>query len=96
MKRLYAILLLTAFGPHTPVLASTDDPLVPCVVNGNCNNASGGKGGTGGQHGTDGQDGLPGCDGGTDPSPDGKFYIPGTDQECNPGPGDRRKLDADQ
>ncbi|PYE89555.1 hypothetical protein [Phyllobacterium leguminum] len=37
-------------------------------------------------------DGIPGCDGGTNPSPDGKFYIPGTKQECNPGDDDRKKL----
>jgi len=42
--------------------------------------------------GQDGRPGLPGCDGGTDPSPDGKFYIPGTRQECNPGDDDRKKL----
>jgi hypothetical protein len=37
-------------------------------------------------------DGKPGCDGGTRPSPDGKFYIPGTSRECNPGADDRKKL----
>lgn len=36
--------------------------------------------------------GIPGCAGGTDPSPDGKFYIPGTRRECNPGKQDRAKV----
>ena len=36
--------------------------------------------------------GMPGCDGGTNPSSDGKFYIPETGQECNPSDDDRRKL----
>lgn len=52
---------------------------------------SGEAGGNGGAGGHDGRPGLPGCDGGTDPSPDGKFYIPGTRQECNPSDDDRKK-----
>lgn len=40
----------------------------------------------------DGFPGMPGCDGGTNPSKDGKFYIPETGQECNPSDQDRRKL----
>ncbi|WP_237478359.1 hypothetical protein [Lichenibacterium dinghuense] len=36
--------------------------------------------------------GMPGCGGGTDPSPDGKFYVRGTNRECNPGKQDRAKL----
>lgn len=47
-------------------------------------------------NGADGGDGLsngmPGCGGGTDPSPDGKFYIKGTKRACNPGKQDRAKL----
>ncbi|WP_146119458.1 hypothetical protein [Phyllobacterium phragmitis] len=54
---------------------------------------NGGAGGQGGSGGRDGQSGMPGCDGGTNPSPDGKFYIPGTRQECNPSSEDRKKLD---
>lgn len=42
--------------------------------------------------GNGGPNGIPGCDGGTNPSPDGKFYIPGTKQECNPSDADRKKL----
>ncbi|OLP55969.1 hypothetical protein BJF92_02355 [Rhizobium rhizosphaerae] len=37
-------------------------------------------------------DGIPGCGGGTDPSPDGNFYVPGSLQKCNPGKADRQKL----
>lgn len=58
---------------------------------------SGGHSGTGGQGGRPGQagtPGMPGCDGGTDPAPDGRFYRPGTHQECNPSDTDRRKLKA--
>lgn len=39
-----------------------------------------------------GDDGIPGCDGGTNPSQDGKFYLSGTQQECNPGSEDFKKL----
>nr|CRY96124.1 hypothetical protein [uncultured prokaryote] len=46
-----------------------------------------------GNDGGSGTHGMSGCDGGTDPSPDGKFYIPGTTQECNPSDDDRKKLD---
>jgi hypothetical protein len=28
--------------------------------------------------------GMNGCSGGTTPSPDGKYYLPGTHEECNP------------
>ncbi len=48
--------------------------------------------GNGGNAGNGTSDGKPGCDGGTNPSPDGKFYIPGTKQECNPSDDDRKKL----
>ncbi|MBB3218290.1 hypothetical protein FHW72_003395 [Ochrobactrum sp. RC6B] len=34
---------------------------------------------------------MPGCDGGTNPAPDGKFYVPGTHQECNPSDDDRAR-----
>ncbi|WP_143850907.1 hypothetical protein [Brucella thiophenivorans] len=36
---------------------------------------------------------MPGCDGGTNPSADGKFYLPGTQEKCNPSDYDRKKLD---
>lgn len=42
--------------------------------------------------GVDGAPGISGCDGGTNPSPDGKFYLPGTQEECNPGTEDLKKL----
>lgn len=53
----------------------------------------GGTGGDGGDGGINGDAGLPGCDGGTDPSPAGKFYISGTMQECNPRDADLQKLE---
>ncbi|PYE29892.1 hypothetical protein C8J38_11144 [Rhizobium sp. PP-WC-2G-219] len=54
---------------------------------------NGGNGGIGnGHNGGDGTSTMPGCGGGTDPSPDDKFYIPGTKQECNPSDDDRQKL----
>lgn len=57
------------------------------------NGGTGGNGGSGnGQNGGDGTSRMPGCGGGTNPSPDGKFYIPDTKQECNPSEDDRRKL----
>jgi|AmaraimetaFIIA01_FD_contig_21_8885375_length_1274_multi_7_in_0_out_0_3 hypothetical protein len=60
---------------------------------------NGGAGGYMGKKGADGADGGngsdggssnntpggPGCRGGTDSDMDGKFYLPGTKQECNPG-----------
>ncbi|EAM7977253.1 hypothetical protein CC684_20120 [Salmonella enterica subsp. enterica serovar Bareilly] len=49
---------------------------------------SGGNGFPGGP--ADGQPGMPGCGGGTDPSPDGKFYTPEGIQ-CNPGTEDAKK-----
>lgn len=65
----------------------------------------GGAGGYMGEQGADGADGgsgsdggsasnthgRPGCPGGTDPYSDGKFYLPGTKQECNPGKQDLMK-----
>ncbi len=48
---------------------------------------SGGNGGDGGSTGN----GMPGCDGGTNPAADGKFYVPGTHQECNPSDDDRAR-----
>ncbi len=48
---------------------------------------AGGNGGDGGSAGN----GMPGCDGGTNPAADGKFYIPGTHQECNPSDDDRAR-----
>lgn len=56
------------------------------------NGGQGGNGGNGGDGGIDGQPGIPGCNGGTDPSLDGKFYIAGTKQECNPSDEDRQKV----
>ncbi|WP_026042381.1 hypothetical protein [Pantoea sp. A4] len=49
-----------------------------------------GKDGADGGNGSDGgsasnTSGRPGCPGGTDPDSTGKFYLPGTKQECNPG-----------
>lgn len=35
--------------------------------------------------GKNGQRGMDGCPGGTAPSPDGRYYLPGTHEECNPG-----------
>ena len=35
-------------------------------------------------------DGVPGCDGGTDPASDGRFYTP-DGIRCNPGPEDAQK-----
>lgn len=37
-----------------------------------------------------GQDGAPGCDGGTNPAADGRFYTPDGVQ-CNPSPEDAKK-----
>ncbi|WP_312808345.1 hypothetical protein [Agrobacterium cavarae] len=48
-------------------------------------NANGGKGTS---------NGTPGCGGGTNSAPDGRFYIPGTSQECNPGDADREKAEV--
>lgn len=52
--------------------------------------ADGGNGSDGGN--TDGSAGRPGCPGGADPDADGKFYLPGTTQECNPGKHDSMKV----
>lgn len=68
---------------------------------------AGGKGGGGymAEQGADGADGgsgsdggsasntpgRPGCPGGTDPDSGGKFYLPGTKHECNPGKQDLMK-----
>ncbi|NPE61692.1 hypothetical protein HKX68_00985 [Dickeya dadantii] len=41
-------------------------------------------GGAGLPGGKDGKPGMSGCPGGTLPSSDGKYYLPGTNQECNP------------
>lgn len=35
--------------------------------------------------GKNGQRGMNGCPGGTGPSPDGRYYLPGTHEECNAG-----------
>lgn len=47
-------------------------------------NASANQDGGAGLPGKDGQPGMNGCPGGTTPSSDGKFYLPGTVEECNP------------
>ena len=59
---------------------------------------NGGDGGTGsdGGNGSDGSNtvstpGLAGCPGGTNPDRSGKFYLPGTKQQCNPGKQDAMK-----
>ncbi|WP_336213060.1 hypothetical protein [Enterobacter sp. P82] len=57
------------------------------------NAAGGGNGGDGG-NGSDGTVSAPGragCPGGTDPDASGKFYLPGTKQQCNPGKQDAVK-----
>lgn len=57
------------------------------------NAADGGNGGDGG-NGSDGivsAPGRAGCPGGTDPDASGKFYLPGTKQQCNPGKQDAVK-----
>ncbi|EKC4779429.1 hypothetical protein OP140_002994 [Salmonella enterica] len=56
------------------------------------NDGKPGIGGMPGKGGMGGLDGIPGCDGGTNPSQDGKFYLPGTQQDCNPGVEDLKKL----
>ncbi len=72
--------------------------LVICIATvsfaGNRGNGSAGGivSGKSGTAGSQGKPGIPGCNGDTDPSPDGKFYLPGTNQECNPGDQDRQKL----
>lgn len=45
------------------------------------NDANGGAG----LAGKNGQRGMDGCPGGTSPSSDGRYYLPGTHEECNPG-----------
>lgn len=45
------------------------------------NDANGGAG----LAGKNGQRGMDGCPGGTRPSSDGRYYLPGTHEECNPG-----------
>lgn len=57
---------------------------------------NGGDGGTGsdGGNGSDGTVSAPGragCPGGTNPDASGKFYLPGTKQQCNPGKQDAVK-----
>ncbi|WP_447723809.1 hypothetical protein [Enterobacter asburiae] len=57
------------------------------------NAADGGNGGDGG-NGSDGTVSAPGragCPGGTNPDASGKFYLPGTKQQCNPGKQDAVK-----
>lgn len=65
------------------------------------NGGNGGNGGDGG-NGADGGNGSnadssdnaparPGCPGGTDPDAAGKFYLPGTKEQCNPGKQDSMK-----
>lgn len=39
----------------------------------------------------DGISAMPGCDGGTNAARDGRFYISGTTQQCNPSDRDREK-----
>ncbi|KXO79272.1 hypothetical protein AYJ56_01055 [Brucella anthropi] len=51
---------------------------------------NGGNGGNGSNgNGGNAVSGMPGCDGGTQPAADGKFYLSGTQQECNPSDEDR-------
>lgn len=53
------------------------------------NGADGGNGSNGGN--SDNTSGRPGCPGGTDPDAAGKFYLPGTKEQCNPGKQDSIK-----
>lgn len=62
------------------------------------NAADGGNGGnySDGGNGSDGSNtvsapGRAGCPGGTNPDRSGKFYLPGTKQQCNPGKQDAMK-----
>jgi len=62
------------------------------------NAADGGNGGnySDGGNGSDGSNtvsapGRVGCPGGTNPDRSGKFYLPGTKQQCNPGKQDAMK-----
>ena len=55
------------------------------------NGTAAGNGGAGLPGGRDGKPGMPGCGGGTNPSPDGKFYT-SSGEACNPSDEDRRKL----
>ncbi|EPK7666210.1 hypothetical protein MOV73_002598 [Raoultella ornithinolytica] len=65
------------------------------------NATDGGNGGDGGNfsdggNGSDGSNtvstpGRAGCPGGTNPDRSGKFYLPGTKQQCNPGKQDAMK-----
>lgn len=59
------------------------------------NAADGGNYSDGG-NGSDGSNtvsapGRAGCPGGTNPDRSGKFYLPGTKQQCNPGKQDAMK-----
>lgn len=59
--------------------------------------ASAGKG-TDGGNGSDGgsssnASGRESCPGGTDPDKNGKFFLPGTKEQCNPGSQDAAKTD---
>ena len=47
------------------------------------NGADGGNGSDGGS--ADNTPGRSGCPGGTAPDKSGKFYLPGTHEQCNPG-----------
>ncbi|MFD3224797.1 hypothetical protein [Rahnella aceris] len=51
--------------------------------------ADGGRGSDGGS--SDNSPGRAGCPGGTDPAENGTFYLPGTKEQCNPGPQDSTK-----
>ncbi|TPG63349.1 hypothetical protein [Ewingella americana] len=53
--------------------------------------SSGNQNGGDGRSGHDGKPGMNGCPGGTKPSSDGKFYLPGSKQQCNPAHASRKK-----
>ncbi|WP_230467993.1 hypothetical protein [Biostraticola tofi] len=53
------------------------------------NGADGGNGSNGDR--SDNTTGRRGCPGGTDPDPAGRFYFPGTQEQCNPGKQDVSK-----
>lgn len=56
--------------------------------------ADGGNGSDGGS--SDHSSGRAGCPGGTDPDENGNFYLPGTKEQCNPGPQDAVKSSDSQ
>ncbi|QOL13499.1 hypothetical protein [Dickeya dianthicola] len=86
MSKAMAFIYLFTLGFSSITYAAHDG-----VVGQNRNEAKGGlwvsvsqAGGAGLPGGKNGKPGMSGCSGGTLPSSDGKYYLPGTNQECNP------------